>query len=60
MSMLAHGFVESEDGDRREFVPDTSGPMSYAVVVMRKGWSVALVVAAVVIIAVIALVLVFA
>jgi hypothetical protein len=59
MSMLAHGFVDSEDGDRHEFVPDESSPMSYAVVVMRKGWSVPLAVAAIVIVAVVVLVLVF-
>lgn len=60
MSMLAHGFVDSEDGDRHEFVPDESGPMSYAVVVMRRGWSAALVIAALAIVAVIVLVLFFA
>lgn len=60
MSMLAHGFVDSDDGGRHEFVPDESGPMNYAVVAKGKGWSLALGVAAFAIVLTIVLVLLFA
>lgn len=51
MSMLAHGFVEEPDSE--EFVPD-EGPLSYAVVALGRGWSVALVAAVVAIVVVLA------
>ena len=60
MSMLAHGFKESDAAGRHEFVPDESGPWTYAVVALRKGWSVALVVAVIAVVLTILLVLLFA
>ena len=48
MSMLSHGFLPTEDG--QEYLPDESGPMTYGVVLLRKGGSVALVVVVVVLI----------
>ena len=58
MSMLAHGFVQEHDSE--EFVPDKSGPLSYAVVALGRGWSVALAIGVVAIAAVLAAVLLLA
>lgn len=59
MSMLAHGFVDSEEAGRHEFVPDESGPITYSIVALGKGWSAGLVLAVIAIILEVASVLLF-
>lgn len=57
MSMLSHGFLPSEDSGQREYVPDESSPISYAVVGLRKRGSVALMAVGVVLVCLILVVL---